>query len=134
MKAYAVVSAVAAVAAVALAGGWAAVSRSHASWDDAVLKASDVTGPWPLTVPEIKVECGDELAIYGHVGDKVFPLNGQAERQAIFYKHGPVTRLEDIQKDDPWTNAFIPGAKMAMDPVSQAVIQHCEKAGRWVKT
>ena len=130
MKAYTVI---AAVAAVALAGGWMATSASHAFFDSTVLKPSDVTGEWPLTVSEIKVECGPDLAIYGKVGAKTYPLNGQAERQAIFYKEGPVTRLEDIQKDDPWTQQFVPGAKMSMDPVNQAAISFCEKKGRWLK-
>ncbi len=75
MKAYAVV---AAVAAVALAGGWMAANQSHAAFDNLVLKPSDVSGAWPLTVPEIKVECDDQLSIYGKANGKTYPLNGQA--------------------------------------------------------
>ncbi len=124
----------AALAVVALAGGFVLVSHGHAGSNDFILKASDVAGPWPLTVSQIKVECADDLAIYAKVRDKTYPLNGQAQRQSIFYKEGPVTRLEDIQKNDPWSTQFIPDAKMSMDPVSQEAIKRCELAGRWLKT
>jgi hypothetical protein len=129
MKAYPIV---AAVAAVAVAGGWMVANKSHAAFEDMTLKPGDVAGPWPLTVPQIKLECDDQLAIYGKAGGKTYPLNGQAERQEIFYK-GPVSRLEDIEKNDPWSTQFIPDAKMSMDPVSQAAIKRCEEAGRWLK-
>jgi hypothetical protein len=133
MKAYPALTVVGALVAVVLVGGWTAVNSGQSDSGGMIIKASDVGSGWPLTVPEIKVECGDDLAIYGKYGDKTFPLNGQAERLSMFYKKSPVTRLEEIQKDDLWTKEFVTGAKMAMDPVSQLAIKHCQSLGRWMK-
>jgi hypothetical protein len=133
MKAYTALTAVGALAAVILVGGWTAVNTGRSDSGGMIIKASDVGSSWPLTVPEIKIECGDDLAIYAKYGDKTFPLNGQAERLSMFYKKSPVTRLEDIQKDDLWTKEFVPGAKMSMDPVNKLAIQHCQTLGRWMK-
>ena len=97
------------------------------------LKASELQGAWPFTVNELKLECTDDLAIYAVAGDKVYPLNGEAERLRKAPGDKPVTRLEEIQKDDPEASKFVPGAKMPMDSVRSAAIASCQKAGKWLK-
>jgi len=116
-------------AAVAVALG--AAGASQAGWfGQDVIRSTDVQGAWPLTVNQIALDCRSDLSIYAKVGDKTYPLNGQAERQALNYGK-PVGKLEDIQKNDPWSNQFIPGAKMSMDPVLKLAIAKCEKDGKW---
>jgi hypothetical protein len=128
MKAIAWWAAAGAAAVVVTVG---AASASHAGWfGDEVIRVSDVQGAWPLTVDQISLECRDDLAIFAKVGDKTYPLNGQAERTAPQYGK-PVGKLEDIEKDDAWSQQFIPGAKMSLDPVMKAAIAKCEKAGDW---
>jgi len=116
-------------AAVVLALGAAGASQAGLFGPE-VIRSSDVQGPWPLTVSQIALECRDDLSIYAKVGDKTYPLNGQAERLAPNYGK-PVGKLEAIQKNDPWSNQFIPDAKMSMDPVLKLAIAKCEKAGKW---
>lgn len=108
-----------------------AAGASQAGWfGPEVIRSSDVQGAWPLTVNQIALECRSDLSIYAKVGDKTYPLNGQAERQAPNYGK-PVGKLEDIQKNDPWSNQFVPGAKMSMDPVLKLAIAKCGKEGKW---
>lgn len=128
MKAFALWAAAGAAVVVVAVGAAGAVK---AAWfGNEVIRASDVQGPWPLTVSQIDLECRKDLAIYAKAGGKTYPLNGQAERTAPSYGK-PVAKLEEIQKDDPWSVQFIPGAKMSMDPVMKAAIARCEKAGAW---
>jgi hypothetical protein len=128
MKAIAWLGAAGAAAVVITTG---AAGATHAGWfGDETISAKEVSGVWPLTVSDIKLECRRDLAIFAKVGDKTYPLNGQAERTAPEYGK-PVGKLEDIQKDDPWSTQFIPGAKMSMDPVMKAAIAKCEKKGDW---
>lgn len=97
------------------------------------IKAADVKGVWPLTVDEIKIECTDDMSIFATANDKVYPLNGQAERLRQDPDKKPVQHLEDIQKDDPEASRYTPGAKMAMDNVLQVAIERCQGAGKWTK-
>jgi hypothetical protein len=128
MKAIAWMGAAGAAAVVVALG---AAGASHAGWfGPEAVRSGDVQGTWPLTVSQINLECRDDLAIFAKVGDKTYPLNGQAERTAPEYGK-PVGKLEDIQKNDPWSNQFIPGAKMSMEPVMKLAIAKCEKEGKW---
>ena len=96
------------------------------------IKKADVQN-WPLTVDEIKIECTDDMSIFAIANDKVYPLNGQAERLRVTPDKKPVEHLEDIQKDDPEAVKYTPGAKMAIGPVMQLAIASCQKAGKWTK-
>lgn len=100
----------------------------------ATIKEADIKGVWPLTVSEIKIECTDDMSIFAVADDKVYPLNGQAERLRLAPGKKDVLPLENIQKDDPEAARYTPGAKMAMDSVREAAIAACEKAGKWMKS
>ena len=101
-------------AAVVFAVGAAGASQAG-FFGPEVIRANDVQGAWPLTVNQIALECRDDLSIYAKVGDQTYPLNGQAERLAPNYGK-PVGKLEAIQKNDPWSNQFVPDAKPLSNP------------------
>lgn len=108
-----------------------AAGAVHAGWfGGETVRVNEVRGVWPLKVSAIELECRSDLAIFAKVEGHTYPLNGQAERTAPEYGK-PVGKLEDIQKDDSWSQQFVPGAKMDMGPVIQAAIGKCEKKGDW---
>ncbi len=111
----------------------AACSGGGAVGGGGEIKKADIPNGWPLTVDAIKVECTDDMSIFAVANDKVYPLNGQAERLRKAPGDKPVLHLEDIQLDDPEASKFTPGAKMSMDPVRVAAISACQKAGKWIK-
>jgi hypothetical protein len=118
----------------AAGGVLAACSGGGGLGGDMTVKADQVQGAWPLTVDAIKIECTDDMSIYAVANDKVYPLNGQAERMRQAPDKKAVEHLEDIQKDDPEAAKYTPGAKMSLDPVRIAAIQKCQKAGKWTKS
>ncbi len=108
----------------------AACILSGCSVGGSAVKSADIQGEWPLTVDQIKLVCRDDLSIFAEVGDKTYPLNGQAERNEAGYKVGKLSHIEEIQKDDR-TASLVPGVKMSLDPVLKAAIESCEKSGKW---
>jgi len=118
----------------AAGGVLAACSGGGGLGGDMTIKSDQVQGTWPLTVDSIRIECTDDMSIYAIANDKVYPLNGQAERLRQAPDKKTVEQLEAIQKDDPEASKYTPGAKMAMDAVRIAAIQKCQKAGKWTKS
>ncbi len=95
------------------------------------LSAKDVGDSWPFTVSEVKVVCAPTLALFVTADDKVYPLNGQAERHPELYAKSKLSPLNDIQKVDPVASKLSPDSRMPLGDVTQKAIAACTSAGKW---
>jgi hypothetical protein len=98
------------------------------------LTAAKLGPNWPFTVPQVKVVCAKDLALFVTSGDKAYPLNGEAERRPQALGGGPVRNLAEIWRPDPNADRLFPDARMSLDAVTHAAIDRCTAAGRWIKS